>query len=151
MLIHTWVKSLERGRCKVPPSISVDIVAPCQLALLAFLHFHPSCYHVPTADKAALGQSWSCHRHRVGVQDNCRVVQLLPALSVPTMVCLCSERSGRVVLATFKPFLETCDCVRGAQLCCRELTDCVCCHRFEGIEWFRGVYSCLCVFLYFYI
>ncbi|KAA8587225.1 hypothetical protein FQN60_016087 [Etheostoma spectabile] len=26
-----------------------------------------------------------------------------------------------------KPFLESCDCVSGAQLCCGERTDCVCC------------------------
>lgn len=65
------------------------MVAVCQLAPPACLHAHPSCYHVPPVDKAAFGQSWSCHRRGVGVQDNRRVVQLLPALSVPTMVCLC--------------------------------------------------------------
>lgn len=65
------------------------MVAVCQLAPPACLHAHPSCYHVPPVDKAAFGQSWSCHRRGVGVQDNRRVVQLLPALSAPTMVCLC--------------------------------------------------------------
>lgn len=65
------------------------MVAVCQLAPPACLHAHPSCYHVPPVDKAAFGQSWSCHRRGVGVQDNRRVVQLLPALSVTTMVCLC--------------------------------------------------------------
>lgn len=65
------------------------MVAVCQLAPPACLHAHPSCYHVLPVDKAAFGQSWSCHRRGVGVQDNRRVVQLLPALSVPTMVCLC--------------------------------------------------------------
>lgn len=119
----------------MPPSTTIENVPLCQLAPLACLHIHPSCYHVPAVDKAAFGQSWSCHHRKVGVQDNHRVVQLLPALSLPTMVCLCWEWSGRVVLAAFKPFLETCDCVSGAQLCCGELT-CVTVCLIKGLnEW----------------
>lgn len=148
MLINT---SLERGRCKLPPRIRTEIAALCQLTPPACLHIHPSCYHVQTVDEAAFGQSWSCHRHGVGVQDNRRVVQLLPALSVPTMVCLCSERSGRVALATFKPFLKTCDCVSGAQLCCREPTACVRYNRFEGKSWSEvcvRLWVCLLIILF---
>lgn len=116
----------------MPSSGGVEAVTLCQLAPPTCRHIHPSCYHVPSVDKAAFGQSWACHHRRVEVQDNRRVVQLLPALSLPTMVCLCLEWSGRIALAAFKPFLETCDCVSGVQLCCRELTDCMAYKRSVG-------------------
>lgn len=116
----------------MPSSGSVEAVSLCQLAPPACRHIHPSCYHVPSVDKTAFGQSWACHHRRVEVQDNRRVFQLLPALSLPTMVCLCLEWSGRIALAAFKPFLETCDCVSGVQLCCRELTDCTASKRSGG-------------------
>lgn len=116
----------------MPSSGSVEAVSLCQLAPPACRHIHPSCYHVPSVDKTAFGQSWACHHCRVEVQDNRRVFQLLPALSLPTMVCLCLEWSGRIALAAFKPFLETCDCVSGVQLCCRELTDCTASKRSWG-------------------
>lgn len=133
----------------MPTSISIETVAPRQLIPLACPHTHPSRYHVPTVDKAAFGQSCSCHHRSVEVQDNCRVVQLLPALRVPTMVCLCSERSGRVVLTTFKPFLETFDCVSGAQLCCKKLMDCVCYNRFKA-ESESEACICVCAPLFLY-
>ena len=44
----------------------------------------------------------------------------------PQWFACVSERSGRAALATFKPFLETWDCVSAAQLCCWELKDWVC-------------------------
>lgn len=82
------------ARVKCHPVESQKPVSVCQIAALARLHIHPSCYHAPAVDKAAFGPSWSCHHHTVGLQDN-RAVQLLPALSLPTMARLCCEWSGK--------------------------------------------------------
>lgn len=51
------------------------------------------------------------------------------------------------MLAAFKSFLETCDCVSGAQLCCRELT-CVTVCLIKGL---RGKEGRRCVIEFFLV